>query len=121
MASKGQPRAAIYVRVSSRGQEQEGTSLITQEEYCRAYTAEHGYEVVEDMIFREVHTGTELWERPKLAAMREAVRAREVDLVVAHAIDRLSRDPVHLGVIISEADHAGVPVEFVTEAIDNTP
>src|ERR671917_2565382 len=53
--------------------------------------------------------------------MREAIRAREVDAVVAFAIDRLSRDPVHLGVVLSEAEHAGVPVEFVTEPLDTSP
>src|SRR5918998_233226 len=53
--------------------------------------------------------------------MREAIRAREVDAVVAFAIDRLSRDPVHLGVVLSEADHAGVEVEFVTEPLDSSP
>jgi site-specific DNA recombinase len=41
--------------------------------------------------------------------------------VIAYAIDRLSRDPVHLGVILSEAEHQGVTIEFVTEPLDDTP
>jgi len=117
----GIKRAAIYVRVSSKGQEEDGTSLTTQEQRCREYAAERGYVVAEEHFYREVHTGTELWERPQLARMREVARGREVDIVVAFAIDRLSRDPVHMGVIISEADHAGVGVEFVTEPLDNSP
>ena len=40
-------RAAICVRVSSPGQEQEGTSLKTQEERCRQYAEEHGLAVDE--------------------------------------------------------------------------
>src|SRR3954452_11094845 len=114
-------RAAIYVRVSSVGQEQDGTSLGTQEERCRAYAAEHGYTIDDADVYREVFTGTELWERPQLTRPREAVRRREVGAVVAYAIDRLARDPVHLGVVISEAEHAGVPVEFVTEPLDASP
>jgi hypothetical protein len=35
------------------------------------------------------------------------VRRREADVVITYAIDRLARDPVHLGVVISEAEHAG--------------
>jgi site-specific DNA recombinase len=62
-----------------------------------------------------------LWERPQLARLRDAVRAHEVDVVIAYAIDRLSRDPVHLGVVIGEADHHSVSVEFVTEPLDNSP
>lgn len=113
--------AAIYIRVSSAGQEQDGTSLDTQLERCRAYAAASGLTVEENHIYREVHTGTELWERPKLTALREAVRRREVSTVIAYAIDRLSRDPVHLGVIISEAEHAGAAVQFVTEPLDESP
>jgi DNA invertase Pin-like site-specific DNA recombinase len=54
-----------------------------------------------------MHTRVELWERPQLSALREAARQRAVDAVICNAIDRLSGDPVHLGVILSEADHAG--------------
>ena len=115
------PRAAIYVRVSTAGQDGDGTSLATQEAACRKYAAEHGYAVDEAHVYREVHTGTELWERPRLQPMREAVRRRGVDAVIAYAIDRLARDPVHLGVLISEADHAAVTVAFVTEPLDNSP
>ncbi len=110
--------ALIYVRVSS-GPQEEGTSLETQEAACREYAASKGYTVVG--VYREVHTGTELWERPQLTVLRDAVRRRQADAVIIYAIDRLSRDPVHLGVIISEAEHAGVMVEFVTEPLDNSP
>src|SRR5919199_3636197 len=116
-----QKRAALYPRVSDpygdkkrasgteRGQE---TPLDQQESACRQYAAEHGYAVLEEHVYREAHTGVELWERPKLTALREAIRRKEVDVVVVYSIDRLSRDPVHLGVILSEAEHAGVAVEF---------
>ena len=105
-----QPRAAIYVRVSTDKQEEDGTSLDTQEARCRQYAAEHGFAVDEAHVYRETFTGTELWDRPQLTTLRRAIRERAVDAVVCYAIDRLSRDPVHLGVILSEADHAGVPV-----------
>src|SRR5262245_46892924 len=49
------------------------------------------------------------------------IRQGGVTHLVAYAIDRLSRDPVHLGVILSEADHHGVVVEFVSEPLDHSP
>src|SRR5687768_3073032 len=119
LADPTRRRAALYPRVSTAGQEADGSSLGTQEAAMRAYAAERGYEVAHVLV--EVHTGTELWERPQLGRLRELVRSRAVDVVVAYAIDRLSRDPVHLGVIISEAEHAGVAVEFVTEPLDDSP
>ena len=113
--------AAIYCRVSTLAQEEEGTSLDTQEERCRQYAIAKGYQVAEPHVYRETHTGAELWERPRLTLMRQALRQKEVQAIIAYAIDRLSRDPVHLGVIISEADYHGAQVEFVTEPIDKSP
>jgi predicted site-specific integrase-resolvase len=115
------PLAALYCRVSTSGQEEDGTSLDTQEARCRHYATEQGYLLDEAHVYREVYTGTELWERPKLTALREAIRQGGVTHLVAYAIDRLSRDPVHLGVILSEAEHHGVVVEFVSEPLDHSP
>lgn len=114
-------RAAIYCRVSTTAQEDDGTSLGTQEERCHQYVTEHGYSLDDQHLYREVFTGVELWDRPQLTLLREAIRRREIDVVVAYAIDRLSRDPVHLGVILTEAEHAGVAVEFVSEPLDDSP
>ncbi len=111
-------RAAIYTRVSSTGQG-DNYSLPTQEEACRAFAANHGWQVVG--VYTDVHTRTELWERTQLSELRDAVRRRAVDVVVCYAIDRLSGDPVHLGVVLTEADHAGVDVVFVTEPLDDSP
>ncbi len=112
------PRTAIYCRVSSAGQE-DNSSLGTQEERCRAYAAERGWEVVE--VYREVHTGSELFERPQLGRIRDAARAGEVDVVLAYALDRVSRNQAHLGFLLSEWDHLGVRAELVTEELADTP
>src|SRR4051794_39859434 len=98
---------AIYARVSTGKQEEEGTSLQTQVARCRDYAAQRGMSVVEDLVIQEVYSGAELWDRPKLSVLRQAVREKKVDSVFCFAIDRLSRDPVHLGVVLSEAEHAG--------------
>jgi len=111
-------RAVVYCRVSTPGQE-DGTSLDTQEERCRAYAQERG--LVVTGVYREVYTGAELFDRPQLSALREVVRRREVDVVIAYALDRLTRNQAHLGVIVSEADYAGVALEFVTERLEDTP
>ncbi len=114
----GPRRAAIYCRVSSAGQE-DNSSLDTQEAACRAYAAERSCVVVE--VYREVHTGTELFDRLQLSALRDAVRRRETDVVLAYALDRLTRNQAHLGFLLSEWDHLGVRLELVTEEFDETP
>jgi site-specific DNA recombinase len=111
-------RAAIYVRVSSQGQA-DGASLPSQEAAARDYAERHGYTVAH--IYREVHTGTELYERPQMTLLREGLRAKQFDTIICHSVDRLSRDPLHLGTIIGEAENVGVTVQFVTEPLDSTP
>jgi DNA invertase Pin-like site-specific DNA recombinase len=49
-------RAVIHSRVSTSGQETDGTSLETQGARCRAYAAEHEYRGIG--IYTDVHTGT---------------------------------------------------------------
>jgi len=112
-------RAAIYCRVSTNKQE-DNYSLETQEASCRGYAQSHGFAVLPEYTYLEAHSGVDLWGRPKLTALREAIRAKAIDVVICHSIDRLSRDPVHLGVIVSEADHKGVQVVFVTEPLDDS-
>lgn len=114
-------RIAIYCRVSTRGQEEEGTSLASQEEACRRYAAMHGYTVAEEHVSHEVYTGTELWDRPWLTTLREAVRARQVDILVAYATDRLARDPIHLAILAEECERSRVALAFVTEPLDASP
>jgi site-specific DNA recombinase len=112
-------KAAIYVRVSTAGQEEDGSSLETQEEACRGYAAEHGYDVTE--VYREVFSGAEYWDRPELTRLRDAMRERAVDRVIAYAIDRLSRESKHIGALMTDADRVGTTFEFVTEKLEDTP
>lgn len=114
--------AAIYPRVSSIAQDAaDKSSLQTQEAGCRAWAAAHGWLVDDALIFRDRHSGEELWERPGLTALREAAKQRRFGLVICHSIDRLSRNPVHLGILLEEFARIGVAVEFVSEALDDSP
>jgi site-specific DNA recombinase len=85
------------------------------------YAVQSGYQVDDKHVYREVYTGTELWARPQLTRLRDAIRSRQIDAVVAYAIDRLSRDPAHLGGLLTKAEHVGVDVLFVTEPLDHSP
>jgi site-specific DNA recombinase len=114
-------RAAIYARVSTDKQEEDGTSLVTQVQKCLEYCWRKGYVVAEIHIYREVWTGAEYRERPLLSKLREAARNREFDVVVFYAFDRLSRNQVHQAVIIDDLQYNGVGIECVTENFDDSP
>ena len=110
-------RCAVYVRVSSSAQE-DGYSLETQEARCRAHAEAQGLHVLG--VFQDVHTGAEWRERPGLTQLRQAVRSGEIDVVLAFALDRLSRKQTHVAILADEFQHAGTRLEFVTEDFENT-
>jgi site-specific DNA recombinase len=116
----GTLRAAIYTRVSSTGQEQDGTSLETQETACRAYIADHGYNLDSSHVYREVYSGASLWDRPQLTRARTAIRDGEVDVLVAYALDRLSRSQAHVYILDDEFTRHGCRWEFVTERFEDS-
>src|SRR4051812_36714276 len=91
------PRCVIYCRVSTSGQEEEGTSLDTQETRCRSHAQEQGYHVTG--MFKDVYSGAKFRERPGLSALRQCVRDGTADLVLAYAVDRLSRNQSHLAIL----------------------
>lgn len=117
MPSLAKPRCAIYTRVSTIVQE-DNYSLSTQEAACRAYAEQHGYRIAG--VFSDVHTGSEYRERTGLSDLRQAVRDGAVDVVLAYALDRLSRNQAHVYIILEEAEDHGVRLEFVTEDFENT-
>ena len=110
-------KAAIYCRVSTEGQEQDGTSLQTQLEACRKYCQARRYEVGHELS--EAWTGLSL-ERPKLTELRELVRSEKLDAVVVYSLDRFSRDPVHGVILMQELEKHGVNLEAATETVDNS-
>ncbi len=110
-------KAAIYCRVSTEGQEQDGTSLQTQLEACQEYCQVKSYEVAYE--FSEAWSGLSL-ERPKLAELREIVRSESVDCVVVYSLDRFSRDPVHGVILMQELEKHGVSLEAAIETVDNS-
>jgi site-specific DNA recombinase len=110
-------KAAIYCRVSTEGQEQDGTSLKTQLEACVKYCKNKGYEVV--CQYTEAWSGLSL-ERPRLNELREVVRSQRIDSVVVYSLDRFSRDPVHGVILMQELEKHGVILEAATEIVDNT-
>ncbi len=111
-------RVAIYCRVSTNAQE-DNSSLQTQEEHCRQYAEAQGWIV--NGVYREVHTGSELFERPQLACLRDRLRSHDVNIVLAYALDRISRSQAHLGFLISELDHLDIQLALVTEELADTP
>ena len=113
----GSVKVGFYLRVSAEQQAQ-GGSLGIQEAKCRAEAARLGYQVVEDAVVREHYSGAYM-ERPGLSQLRVMVSSGAIDAVVAHAPDRLSRDPLDLLLIVRDLEDSGVKVCFVDGYVEN--
>ena len=111
-------RALLYARVSTDKQEESGSSLESQAIACRDYATTHGYSIVG--TFQDTASGAAYRDRPGLSDLRAVVRAGQADVIVAYAIDRLSRNQAHLAIIAEEANDHGCRLEFVTEAFEDS-
>ena len=110
-------KALVYSRVSTDAQERDGTSLDTQERACVEYAESHGMLVVE--CIKDTASGYTL-DRPGIERTRQLLWQGEVDVVVAYAVDRLSREQAQTGVLFYEVEQAGARLEFVTEKFEDT-
>jgi site-specific DNA recombinase len=112
-------RAAIYARVSTEGQEREGTSLDSQLEACRQLAQERNYDVPGEFIVAEAYSGLSL-NRPELDRIRQWAREGQIDAVIVYTLDRLSRNPVHFIILQDELERSGVEIILVTETLDSS-
>src|SRR6187549_617945 len=110
-------RAIVYGRVSTDAQERDGTSLDTQERACLDFARTQGWRVVETI--RDTASGYTL-DRPGVERVRRLLREGAGDMVVAYAVDRLSRNQNHIGILVDEIQQGGARLEFVTERFEDT-
>ena len=112
-----QLKAIIYSRVSTDAQERDGTSLDSQETACVEYARVNGWHVVD--CARDTASGYSL-ERPGMERVRQSLRHGTADVVVAYAVDRLSRNQNQIGVLFDDVEQAGARLEFVTENFEDS-
>ena len=98
-------KAVIYSRVSTDAQERDGSSLDTQERACLEHAEANGWPIAE--CVRDMASGFTL-DRPGIERVRQLLRQGTVDVVVAYAVDRLSRNQNHIGVLFDEVEQAGL-------------
>jgi site-specific DNA recombinase len=104
-------RAIIYARVSS-DEQLKGFSIPTQLDAMRRYAEHNGIEVVETVT--DDFTGT-LMDRPGLNEVWEIIGSGGVDTLIVYALDRLSRDMVHSGLIRQTLDENGIALHSVND------
>jgi site-specific DNA recombinase len=112
--------AAIYARVSSDRQKEEGT-IGSQTAGLLEYAQAHDLTVPKEWVFEdEGYTGAIL-ARPGLERLRDLVAEGQVEVVLVHAPDRLSRKYAYQVLLLEEFARAGVEVVFLKSVAAQTP
>jgi site-specific DNA recombinase len=109
-------RAAWYGRVSSLGQVDHGSSLVTQREQCEAAIKARGWELAGSYVDEGLSGAKD--DRPGWQALLSACRAGEVQAVVVASLDRMSRNAGHTLNITDELKQLGVTLVVLREGID---
>jgi site-specific DNA recombinase len=106
-------RVALYARVSTEMQAEEGFSIEAQLNEMRAYAAQRGWRVVAEFVDAGISGST--MERPGLRALLEAAQAHQFDVVLVHELSRLSRSVFDTFEIFEQLGRAQVGFASVRE------
>src|SRR4051794_16418605 len=112
-------RVALYARVSSDQQTEQGT-IASQVAALEARILQDGLPLEPDHRFIDGHSGATLI-RPALEHLRDAVAAETVDRVYVHSPDRLARRYAYQVLLIDEFRRLGVEIVFLNRAIGLSP
>ena len=109
-------KASSYARVSSRRQEEDGTSLFTQQSANHALAERLGFVIPPEFDWLERASGADN-SRPMFLEQQHVVTRRLVSAVFVYSSDRLARDPLVLLQFLRLCNASGVALHFA----DGTP
>lgn len=111
-------RCAVYVRVSTDEQAQDGGSLESQERACRALAERRQWTV--GGLYTDAGESGGRTDRPKLDELRAAVERGEFAAVVVYALDRLSRSQRDTLALLDEFAEHGAGLVSASQDFDTT-
>jgi site-specific DNA recombinase len=113
-------RAALYVRVSTEDQSNEGYGIEVQLERCKAQAIANGLKVVEIFEDRGISGTKNEYERPGLAALVTAVENDQLDHVIVLSLDRLGRKTTLVLNLVERITSANVALISVKENLNTS-
>jgi DNA invertase Pin-like site-specific DNA recombinase len=110
-----QKRAALYMRISTKGH---GQTTDTQAVALREYAERRGFQVVDE--YRDEGISGAKDRRPQLDRMMQDARKRRFDAVLVSRFDRFARSTKHLVLALEEFSSLGVDFISLNESIDTS-
>jgi len=112
--------AAIYARVSSERQKEEGT-IASQTAALIEYAQEAEYLIPEEWIFQDEGYSGSVLVRPGLERLRDLASEGQIEIILVYSPDRLSRKYAYQVLLIEEFGRHGVEVIFIKSPKASTP
>ena len=113
-------RAAIYARVSSSKQSEDGT-IESQIGVLVEYAKKHDFEIPEGWIFKDNGISGSTIQRPALDNLRDLIASGTPDIALIYHPDRLARKYVYQALLLDEFTKCGVEVIFYKNKKAETP
>lgn len=115
---KNVTRVAIYIRVSTAGQVEEGYSLDAQERLLIDYCKAHKYEIYR--IYRdEGISAKDIIHRPGMLALLADAEEKKFDIILVWKLTRFSRNLADIAVACDKLDKLGVALVSYSESFDS--
>jgi site-specific DNA recombinase len=105
-------RVALYARYSS--DQQSATSIEDQLRICREQAVREGWSVT--AVYKDAAiSGASVILRPGIQTLLQDAQGRQFDVVMAEALDRISRDQADIATLFKHMQFAGIPIVTLAE------
>ncbi|WP_263707863.1 recombinase family protein [Shouchella tritolerans] len=111
-------RTAVYIRVSTEEQVNEGYSISAQRERLQAYITSQNWDAVGFYVDEGVSAKNT--ERPQLKRMLKHIEEGFIDVVLVYRLDRLTRSVLDLYQLLDTFERNGCKFKSATEVYDTT-
>jgi len=111
---------AIYVRVSTERQAEEGYSLDDQARRLGYYCESQGWNVDTKRVYIDAGVSGKSTHREQFQAMMQAARSGEIHRIVAMKLDRIARNVRDFLSIVEELKVAGCDLVLIKESFDTS-
>lgn len=111
---------ALYVRVSTDKQAEEGYSLEAQQTRLQAYCVAQGWQVDTDHIYIDAGISGKSADREAFNAMLDNARAGVIGRIVAIKLDRIARNTKDFLHVVEELGEWGCDLVLIQESFDTS-
>lgn len=111
-------KVAIYIRVSTVEQAEEGFSISAQRERLAAYCMSQGWEIID--FYVDDGVSAKDTNRKELQRMLSDIETGNIDVVLVYKLDRLTRSVLDLYQLLEVFEKYNVKFKSATEVYDTT-